>query len=118
MATNLAAPPALESFSLHVRITVGLEHIEAFLAALKPAYLAVIAEPENVYFEVFQNPDNLGEFRFVEHWNASVEWFLTVQAKKEYYVPYQTTIKEMYVKPREIEIWKRMGGTEWRNVKL
>jgi len=48
------------------------------LAALKPAYKAVIAEPENVFFEVFQNPENPGEFRFVENWNASVEWMLNV----------------------------------------
>jgi hypothetical protein len=51
------------------------------LAALKPAYEAVIAEPENTFFEVFQNPANAGEFRFVEHWNASVEWFMNVRVE-------------------------------------
>lgn len=48
------------------------------LAALKPAYEGVIAEPENTFFEVFQNPSNPGEFRFIEHWNATAEWFMSV----------------------------------------
>jgi len=65
-----------------VRRTVYTSHfthsLSPVLAALKPAYEGVIGEPENTFFEVFQNPANPGEFRFVEHWNASVEWFMNV----------------------------------------
>jgi quinol monooxygenase YgiN len=50
------------------------------LAALKPAYDAVIAEPENVFFEVYQNPQKKGEFKFIENWNASVERLMTVSS--------------------------------------
>jgi hypothetical protein len=97
-----------------------------------------------VYFEVFQNPQNPGEIRFIEHWNASVEWFATVsllytwtwkcrregadvnlkvlmkkqiQAQKDYYKPYQAVTEPMWIKPRELEIWSRKGE-EWRNVKM
>jgi hypothetical protein len=45
---------------------------------LKPAYEGVIAEPENVFFEVFQNPEKPGAFKFIENWNATPEWFLSV----------------------------------------
>jgi hypothetical protein len=55
------------------------ENVDAFLEALKPAYDAVIAEPENVFFQVFQNPQNPGEFKFIENWNGSVEWFMSVR---------------------------------------
>jgi quinol monooxygenase YgiN len=51
------------------------------LAALKPAYDGVIAEKENVFFEVYHNPQKKGEFKFIENWNASVEWFMTVSDK-------------------------------------
>jgi hypothetical protein len=96
MATDLSNLPKLSAFSLHVKLTVAPENVDACTSpdlklqshcfsnsslvfkALKPAYDAVIAEPENVYFEVFQNPQSPGEIRFIEHWNASVEWFVTV----------------------------------------
>jgi hypothetical protein len=51
------------------------------LAALKPAYDGVIAEKENVFFEVYHNPQKKGEFKFIENWNASVKWFMTVSDK-------------------------------------
>jgi quinol monooxygenase YgiN len=50
--------------------------------ACHPSYEAVIAEPENVYFEVFQNPKKPGEIRFIKHWNASVEWFMNVNVSE------------------------------------
>jgi hypothetical protein len=79
MATDPTNPPVLSSFSLHVKIVVAPENVNAFLEALKPAYDAVIAEPENVFFQVFQNPQNPGEFKFIENWNGSLEWFMSVR---------------------------------------
>jgi hypothetical protein len=67
-----------ESFSLHVRITIAPENVPAFLEALKPAYDAVIAEPECTFFEVYQSPEEPGVIKFVENWNATKEWMMTV----------------------------------------
>jgi quinol monooxygenase YgiN len=66
--------------SLHVTVTVAPENAERFLEALKPAYDAVIAEPECVFFEVFRSPEEPGIFKFVENWNATKEWLITVSS--------------------------------------
>jgi hypothetical protein len=29
-----------------------------------------------------KNPEKPGEIRFIEHWNASVEWFMNVSASE------------------------------------
>jgi quinol monooxygenase YgiN len=39
----------------------------------------VIAEPENVFFQILQHPQKPGVFRFIETWNMSVEKFMTVR---------------------------------------
>jgi hypothetical protein len=72
------APYTGPTLSLHVHITVAPENAELFLSHLKPCYDVVSAEPECIFFEVFQNPAAPGDFKFVETWNASPEWFQTV----------------------------------------
>jgi|TARA_R110002003_G_scaffold112_5_gene9581 quinol monooxygenase YgiN len=79
MATDPTNPPLLSSFSAHVTLTIAPANIPAFLVALKPAYDAVIAEPENVFFQILQHPQKPGVFRFIETWNMSVEKFMTVR---------------------------------------
>jgi quinol monooxygenase YgiN len=66
------------SFSLHVKITVAPENAQKFLDALKPAYDAVTAEPECIFFEVYQSEEEPGVFKFVENWNASKDWMMNV----------------------------------------
>ncbi|KAF2707230.1 hypothetical protein K504DRAFT_535755 [Pleomassaria siparia CBS 279.74] len=105
------------SISLHVHITIDPSNVEKFLEALKPGYEGVIAEPENTYFEVFHNPENPGEFKFVENWNGTKEWFMNVQMKKPYYEPYLAITEPMFIKERTFEIWGRMPGKEWVSVK-
>lgn len=66
------------SVSLHVSITVAPENAQKLLELFQPCYDAVTAQPECVFFEVFQDPDTPGKFRFVENWNASREWIYDV----------------------------------------
>jgi quinol monooxygenase YgiN len=73
--TNTDSTPSL---SLHVSITVAPENVAAFFEALRPAYEGVIAEPECTFFQVFQNPEEPGVIKFVEDWNVTKEWFMTV----------------------------------------
>lgn len=72
------ASSTIPALSLHVNITIDPENVDKFLGYLKPAYDGVCAEPECVYFEVFQDPEKPGRFRFVEHWNCTKEWFMSV----------------------------------------
>jgi quinol monooxygenase YgiN len=111
------APYTGPTLSLHVHITVAPENAELFLSHLKPCYDVVSAEPECIFFEVFQNPAAPGDFKFVETWNASPEWFQTVQLTKDYYKPYLAATEPLWIKPRTFEIWERMPGNAWISVK-
>jgi hypothetical protein len=66
------------SFSLHVKYTVDPSNVDAFLEALKPAYDAVTAEPECIFFEVYTSASEPGVIKYVENWNASMEWLMSV----------------------------------------
>ncbi|KAF1954591.1 hypothetical protein CC80DRAFT_493718 [Byssothecium circinans] len=104
------------SFSLHVTYYINPAKADDFLAALRPAYEGVIAEPECIFFEVYTSRNEPGTFKLVENWNATEEWMMNVQLKKDYYKPYLAAIESMQVKPREFEILTRMAGNEWVSV--
>jgi len=65
-------------FSLHVTVHVSPKDSEAFLAALKPVYELVAAEPECTYFEVFHSKDEPGVFHWIENYTQTKEWFMQV----------------------------------------
>jgi hypothetical protein len=80
-----AAPPqlsaavlALPKCSLHVDIWIAPSNVSKFLEAFQTIFDTVTAEPELLYFEVFQDPNDAGHLSWVENWNASVEWLSTV----------------------------------------
>lgn len=104
--------PAFHGFSLHLDVTVAPENVDKFLAAFKPCYEAVIAEPENTFFEVFQEADQPGHFRIVENWSKGKDWFMAVQLTKDYYKPYLEATESMWIKPREFKLMDRMAP-EW-----
>ena len=78
----MSIPPKPYEFngtSLHVTVTVAPENIDKFLAAFKACFDAVTAEPECTYFEVFQDSDTPGRFKWVENWSKDKEWFFKVR---------------------------------------
>lgn len=101
------------AFILNVQMTIRTSDAEAFLAAMKPAYDAVLQEPECAFFNLGQrhplNPltgePSTGEgetvISFSEGWNCTLDHFRDVQLKKEYYGPYQAATQPMYTKPRK-----------------
>ena len=64
--------------SLHVTVWIAPENKEAFLAAAKPVFDAVTAEPENTFFEVFEAEDEPGCMHWVENWNQTTNWLMEV----------------------------------------
>lgn len=116
----MSSPPTLKkiqplAFILNVQMTVKTADVPAFLAAIKPAYDAVLQEPQCVFFNLGQrhpiNPltgqrnateaDDETVISFSEGWNCTLEYFKEVQLKKEYYAPYQAVTVPLYTKPRE-----------------
>jgi quinol monooxygenase YgiN len=65
--------------SLHVKFYIDPTKVDEFLDALKPAYDAVIAEPECKSFEIYTLPEEPGVIKFVENWQAKEDWQATVK---------------------------------------
>ncbi|KAE8420995.1 hypothetical protein BDV36DRAFT_292670 [Aspergillus pseudocaelatus] len=93
-----------ESLSLQVTIHLNPEDLPKFWIAMKPAYEAVIAEPECTFFELYQEPDSPGTIS-----SASKEWLIGVQLKRPYYHDYLAVTEPLFVKPREVKLLKRVG---------
>lgn len=77
MATQL---PGLDRFSLQVTIYIQPENVAKFFQEFKPIFEKVWAEPECVYFEVFQDAADPGKISWIENWDKSPEWFMKVLA--------------------------------------
>jgi quinol monooxygenase YgiN len=60
--------PAIEAFSLHVTIYIAPENLDKFFEAFKPVFNLVTAEPECLFFEMYQDPGAPGILSWVENW--------------------------------------------------
>lgn len=90
-----------KQLSLHVTIQVAPHNVDAFLEALRPCWAGCVAEEENLFFDVFQDPETPGRFHFVELWSKDKEWFFEVQLKKPYYKPYLDITVPMWIADRK-----------------
>lgn len=60
--------PDLEGFSLHATVHIAPENVAKFFDACKPVFYLVSAEPECLYFEIYQDPASLGTITWIENW--------------------------------------------------
>ncbi|KUJ15081.1 uncharacterized protein LY89DRAFT_751786 [Mollisia scopiformis] len=74
-----------KQLTLFVTIQVDPSNIEKFKEAHRPVWKACSEEPECLLFDVFQDPESPGRFRFVEVWSKGREWFEKEQLTKPYY---------------------------------
>ncbi len=71
--------PSSKQLTLFVTIRVSPENIEKFKEAHRPVWKACSQEPECLLFDVFQDPDIPGRFRFMEVWSKDRSWFEKVR---------------------------------------
>lgn len=69
------AYPDIQGFSLHITVTVQPSDVPTFFEHFAPIYEASIQEPECLYLEVFQDPDDKGKISWIENWSKSPKWF-------------------------------------------
>ena len=93
------APKAYPGFVVNATHYVHPNKVDEYLTHLRPAWEAVIAEPENIFFDVFVDPSEPGKIRLFEIWTKDKEWFMSVQLQKEYYKPYREAVEPLWVKP-------------------
>ncbi|KAI1303358.1 hypothetical protein F5Y03DRAFT_385181 [Xylaria venustula] len=101
--------PLATGWSLHVTVYIAPENVDRFLAAFKPVFSKVVAEPECLFFEMYQSPQEPGKLSWVENWSKSPEWFLENQVTKDYYKEYFAITEAMFTKPREFQFLERVG---------
>jgi quinol monooxygenase YgiN len=70
-----ATPRPAKQLTLFVTFQVAPENIEKFKEAHRPVWKACSEEPECLFFDVFQDPEKPGRFRFIEIWSKGREWF-------------------------------------------
>lgn len=74
------AATAKKQLSVFVTIQVASENVEKFKEAHRPVWAQCAREEECLLFDVFQDPNCPGLFRFVEIWDRDREWFEKVNA--------------------------------------
>ncbi|KAK6068441.1 C6 finger domain-containing protein [Seiridium cupressi] len=109
------SPP---SVSVHIKLTVDPNKVDEFLGISRPMFDAVVAEPLNTFFEMYRDDKTPGVFKLVENWDADIDYMMNVQVKKDYYKPYHAALREMLLKPHEVELYSRMPGNEWVKLDL
>ena len=98
-----ATPKSLDGlvFILNVQVTIKEANVDTWLAAFKQARDKVLAEPECLFFNlgrklnidpITQGPGDVPEGEVAISWSEGfkdgLDWFQSVQMKKDYYKPY------------------------------
>lgn len=96
------------NIALHVTIYIDPKNVEPFMIALRSVRSCLIEEPECLLFDVFCSDSRPGIIRLVEVWAGDREWFENIQLKKEYYGPFMTITKPMWLQPMEAEHFSRV----------
>ncbi|KAG9789928.1 hypothetical protein ABEF93_006746 [Exophiala dermatitidis] len=115
MANTTAPTPTDQNlqFILSVKVWIPASKKSEFFSLFKPVYDACVAEEECLFFVVGE-PEDAGDgnisISWTEGWTKPVEWFMTVQMKRDYYEPYISTTEAIFTKPRWFEILKPKDG--------
>jgi quinol monooxygenase YgiN len=108
-----------QRLTLFVYLRVKPVDADKLVVAHKPVWAACAAEPECLLFDVFQEPDDRGRFRFVEVWSKSREWFEQEQLTKSYYEGLWERSKLLWIEDIRIEYMERFGqGCSYRQAYL
>jgi len=106
--------PSNKQLTVFVTIHVSPSDVEKFKEAHRPVWKNCSEEPECLLFDVFQDPEVKGRFRFIEIWNESREWFEKEQMTKSYYGSLWENSKPLWTKDIQIEYFQREGeGCSW-----
>lgn len=107
-------PRKNKQLALFVTIQVSQQNIDKFKEAHRPVWKACSEEPECLLFDVFQDPECPGRFRFVEVWSQGREWFEKEQLTKPYYKALWEKSKPLWVEDIKMEYYEREGeGSGW-----
>jgi len=76
------AMTATKPITMHIKWTIKPDTNAIFLDAAKILMNHVIAEPECLYFNIFQDFGKPHVFKIVEMWNSDIDWIQEVTARQ------------------------------------
>ncbi|KAL4886837.1 hypothetical protein BJY04DRAFT_212810 [Aspergillus karnatakaensis] len=100
---------AFHGTSIHMTVFIKPETVERFWDLFRPVLAKIKEEPDLLFFEAYQSPDEPGVISWVENWSKPKDWLLANQVNKPYYNEYRALTGEFYTKPMEIKIYERVG---------
>ena len=95
--------------ALFVTLRVSPANAEALAAAHRPVWAACAREPECLVFDVWQDPEDKGRFRFFEVWSRDREWFEKEQMTKPYYAALWERSRPLWIEEIKIEYMESFG---------
>ena len=106
LTTSAKPQPQL---ALFVTLRVAPHNAEALATAHRPVWAACAAEPECLVFDVWQDPEDRGRFKFFEVWSKDREWFESEQMTKPYYAALWERSKPLWIEDIKIEYMESFG---------
>lgn len=79
MVADSTAKPGVQTL-FHVNIRVKPSDVDEFLTSLHSIHPFLTSEPECLFADLHQSPDDPGLFRITEIWAGSIEWCKTVRS--------------------------------------
>ena len=95
-----------KQLTLIVHLRVLPQDASKLVQAHAPVWAACAAEPECLFFDVFQDLEDRGKFRFVEVWSKDKKWFEEEQLTKEYYGALWERSRPLWIEEREFVCWE------------
>ncbi|MGH3171324.1 MAG: putative quinol monooxygenase [Trebonia sp.] len=89
------------SLFISVTLTIKLERLEEYLAALREVVPAARAEPSCIYLHVGQSMTGPGVFVLSEEWKDRVEYRDAI-LQKPYFQAYMQISESTYAQPRRV----------------
>ncbi|KAF2211332.1 hypothetical protein CERZMDRAFT_98642 [Cercospora zeae-maydis SCOH1-5] len=98
-----------KQLTLFITMKIKPDKIEEWKEAHKPVWAATASEPEQLFFDLFEDPTDPGTFRFIEVWSKDREWFEKEQFTKDYYKTLWPKSQPLWREPVQVEYYERSG---------
>jgi quinol monooxygenase YgiN len=84
-----------------MNVFVDPSNAEDYIALADPIAKRIRSEPECLFCELSQNPNDKGHLRIVHGYTKGSEWWMETYMQKPWFKEYLEKAKPMWVKPRE-----------------
>ncbi|KAM3414352.1 hypothetical protein BST61_g10998 [Cercospora zeina] len=106
---STASSSSEKQLTLFITMKIQPDKIEEWKEAHRPVWAAIALEPEQIFFDLFEDPSDPGTFRFIEVWSKDREWFEKEQFTKDYYKKLWPKSQPLWREPVQVEFYERSG---------